>query len=101
MYLENSGTVPILKGLSISDDDGANHLITMVTLRLMTTCSVSAADLDGCGNITNCVSLCGELLYLDPMAAVAGGLMVEREYNRTDNGTVTQVIISLCQEYLH
>ena len=101
MYLENSGTVPILKGISISDDDGANHLITMVTLRLMTTCNVSTADLDSCGNITNCVNLCGELLYLDPMAAVAGGLMVEREYNRTDNGTVTQVMISLCQEYLH
>lgn len=96
MYLENSGTVPILKGISIIDDDGANHLITMVTLQLMTTCSISDDELDGCGNITNCVNLCGELLYLDPMAAVGGGLMVEREYNRTDNGTVTQVMISLC-----
>ena len=90
-YLENSGTVLILEDIAIIDSDGANHPITMVIIHLVTTCNVSAADLDPCGNITNCVDLCGELLHLDPMAAVAGGLMAERKYNRTESGTVTQV----------
>lgn len=96
-YLENSGTVPILRGISISDDDGASHLITMVIVRLATTCSVSSADLDRCGNITNCVDLCGELLHLDPLAAVAGGVIAQREYNRSENGTVIQVRHAVAQ----
>ena len=90
-YEEDSGTVPILQGISITDSDGDNHQITRAIIRLVTTCNVSAADLASCGNITNCVELCGELLYLDPMAAVAGGLMAERGYKETESDTVTQV----------